>query len=123
MTVNFEKLKFLLKLLFNKSNKIKQQRWIKNQLKVLRRLLKDKGKKNDCSIERTEEFLENIQDHFQISSSNLKWISETIFILQNDPTLATYEDKCVTKIQVRQDAPRITVSSALLVPSVGIPSV
>ena len=57
-----------------------------------------------------DDFLEIIQNHFQISSSDLKWISETIFILEYDSTLATYEDKCVTKAKVRQDAPRIMMN-------------
>ena len=89
MTVDFEKLEFLLDLLVSKSNEIKQQRWIRNQLKFLRRLLMDKGKKYDSLMEQMDDFLEIIQNHFQISSSDLKWISETVFILEYDSTLAT----------------------------------
>ena len=61
-------------------------------------------------MERMDEFLEIIQNHFQISSSDLKWISETVFILEYDSTLATYEDECVTKAKVRQDARRIMMN-------------
>ena len=110
MTVDLEKLECLLDLLVCESNEIRQQRWIRKQLKILRRLLKDKGKKYDSLMEWMDDFQEIIQNHFQISSSDLKWISETVFILEYDSTLATYENKCVTKAKVRQEAPRILMN-------------
>ena len=114
MSTDLEKLKNLLKLLFKKSNKFKQQRWIREQLKVLRRLLKDKGNKSDQWIKQVNDFLNNTRDHFQISPSDLQWINQTIFILEQDPTLATYEDKCVSEIQGGQEAPRILARLQLI---------
>ena len=110
MAVDFEKLEGLLDLLECESNEISQQRWIGKQLKILRRTLKDKGKKHDSMMEQMDDFQEMIQNHFQISSSDLKWLSETVFILEYDSPLATYENKCVTKTKVRQEAPRILMN-------------
>ena len=107
MTIDLEKLKSLLKLLLRKSNKFKQQEWIREHLRVLQRLLKNRGNKNDRWTEQVDDFLKDTGDYFQIPSSDLKWINETTFILEQDSTLAAYEDKCVTEIQVRQEAPRI----------------
>ena len=104
MIVDFKKLTSLLIFLFNKSNTFREQTWLLKRLKDLRHL---KIKKKNSFENQTDKFLEKIQDPFQILLSDLEWISETIFLLQDDPTLATYEDKCVTKTQVRQNAPRI----------------
>ena len=94
-------------MLFKKSNKFEQQGWLRERLRVLQHLLKNRGNKNDRWTEQVNDFLKDTRDHFQISSSDLKWINETTFILEQDSTLAAYEDKCVTEIQARQEAPRI----------------